>query len=48
MPIRGHSGVQGGAEMGAYATVFPGGLPIDAANAARFSRLGVRGSATPG
>ncbi len=24
MPIRGHSGVQGGAEMGAYATVFPG------------------------
>ncbi len=28
MPIRGHSGVQGGAEMGAYATVFPGGLSI--------------------
>jgi molybdopterin-dependent oxidoreductase alpha subunit len=28
MPIRGHSGVQGGAEMGAYATVFPGGLAI--------------------
>jgi molybdopterin-dependent oxidoreductase alpha subunit len=28
MPIRGHSGVQGGAEMGAYATVFPGGIPI--------------------
>src|SRR5437773_1502901 len=25
MPIRGHSSVQGGAEMGAYATVFPGG-----------------------
>ncbi|MEO0322411.1 MAG: FdhF/YdeP family oxidoreductase [Myxococcota bacterium] len=24
MPIRGHSGVQGGAEMGAYATAFPG------------------------
>jgi molybdopterin-dependent oxidoreductase alpha subunit len=35
MPIRGHSGVQGGAEMGAYATAFPGGLPVDAANAAR-------------
>ena len=33
MPIRGHSGVQGGAEMGAYATVFPGGLPINAENA---------------
>jgi molybdopterin-dependent oxidoreductase alpha subunit len=34
MPIRGHSGVQGGAEMGAYATVFPGGLPISRENAA--------------
>jgi molybdopterin-dependent oxidoreductase alpha subunit len=34
MPIRGHSGVQGGSEMGAYATAFPGGVPIDAANAA--------------
>jgi molybdopterin-dependent oxidoreductase alpha subunit len=39
MPIRGHSGVQGGAEMGAYATIFPGGLPIDEENAARFSKL---------
>lgn len=29
MPIRGHSGVQGGAEMGAYASAFPGGLPIN-------------------
>ncbi|MFM7127662.1 MAG: molybdopterin oxidoreductase family protein, partial [Actinomycetota bacterium] len=28
MPIRGHSGVQGGAEMGAYATAFPGGVTI--------------------
>lgn len=37
MPIRGHSGVQGGAEMGAYATVFPGGRPVDAANAAELS-----------
>ncbi len=33
MPIRGHSGVQGGAEMGAYATAFPGGLPITPENA---------------
>lgn len=33
MPIRGHSGVQGGAEMGAYATAFPGGLPVNEANA---------------
>src|SRR3954468_7808047 len=29
MPIRGHSGVQGGSEMGCYATVFPGGVAID-------------------
>src|SRR4029453_761601 len=34
MPIRGHSGVQGGAEMGAYATALPGGLPVDPGNAA--------------
>ncbi len=39
MPVRGHSGVQGGAEMGAYATVFPGGLPITPENARRFSEL---------
>ncbi|MER6576085.1 FdhF/YdeP family oxidoreductase [Nonomuraea sp. NPDC001023] len=39
MPIRGHSGVQGGAEMGAYATGFPGGLPITSANAAKFTDL---------
>jgi molybdopterin-dependent oxidoreductase alpha subunit len=39
MPIRGHSGVQGGAEMGAYATAFPGGLAIDPHNAARLSDL---------
>jgi molybdopterin-dependent oxidoreductase alpha subunit len=34
MPIRGHSGVQGGAEMGAYATSFPGALDVDETNAA--------------
>ena len=39
MPIRGHSGVQGGAEMGAYATAFPGGLPIDRDNARHFESL---------
>ena len=39
MPIRGHSGVQGGAEMGAYATVLPGGVPLDHGNAARFTEL---------
>ncbi|MBI3948869.1 MAG: FdhF/YdeP family oxidoreductase [Acidobacteria bacterium] len=37
MPIRGHSGVQGGAEMGAYATAFPGGKPINAENAHQLS-----------
>jgi molybdopterin-dependent oxidoreductase alpha subunit len=37
MPIRGHSGVQGGAEMGCYATVFPGGKPITSENAAKLS-----------
>ncbi|MBH8563038.1 FdhF/YdeP family oxidoreductase [Nostoc sp. CENA67] len=39
MPIRGHSGVQGGAEMGCYATVFPGGKPINSENAAQLSKL---------
>jgi molybdopterin-dependent oxidoreductase alpha subunit len=37
MPIRGHSSVQGGAEMGAYATAFPGGKPVNAQNAAALS-----------
>ncbi|MEO8428894.1 MAG: FdhF/YdeP family oxidoreductase [Verrucomicrobiota bacterium] len=39
MPIRGHSSVQGGAEMGAYATVFPGGKSITAENAATLSKV---------
>jgi predicted molibdopterin-dependent oxidoreductase YjgC len=39
MPIRGHSGVQGGAEMGAYTTAFPGGVPVNKANAAQLSSL---------
>jgi molybdopterin-dependent oxidoreductase alpha subunit len=38
MPIRGHSGVQGGAEMGAYSTAFPGGKPINADNAAALTQ----------
>ncbi len=49
MPIRGHSGVQGGAEMGAYATALPGGLPVTAATAARFGELwGFEVPSTPG
>ncbi|NJM73981.1 MAG: FdhF/YdeP family oxidoreductase, partial [Scytonema sp. RU_4_4] len=39
MPIRGHSGVQGGAEMGCYATVFPGGKPMTSENAAQLSKF---------
>jgi molybdopterin-dependent oxidoreductase alpha subunit len=39
MPIRGHSGVQGGAEMGAYATVLPGGLPFTSDNIRRVADL---------
>jgi molybdopterin-dependent oxidoreductase alpha subunit len=35
MPIRGHSGVQGGAEMGCVPNVFPGGLAVDDAGARR-------------
>jgi molybdopterin-dependent oxidoreductase alpha subunit len=38
MPVRGHSGVQGGAEMGAYATVFPGGVPIATESARELER----------
>jgi molybdopterin-dependent oxidoreductase alpha subunit len=34
VPIRGHSSVQGGAEMGCYATALPGGKPITPENAA--------------
>jgi molybdopterin-dependent oxidoreductase alpha subunit len=49
MPIRGHSGVQGGAEMGAYATAFPGGKTVNAENAAELSQLyGFDIPATPG
>jgi molybdopterin-dependent oxidoreductase alpha subunit len=34
MPIRGHSGVQGGGEMGAYATLLPGAKSVTPANCA--------------
>jgi len=37
MPIRGHSGVQGGAEMGAYATALPGGVAITEGSATALS-----------
>jgi len=38
MPIRGHSSVQGGAEMGAYSTAFPGGKTVNPTNAAALSK----------
>ena len=37
MPIRGHSSVQGGAEMGAYSTSFPGVKSVTPENAAELS-----------
>src|SRR5712692_3569925 len=39
MAIRGHSGVQGGAEVGAVPNQFPGGVTVDADGAKRFSEL---------
>ncbi len=39
MPIRGHSGVQGGAEVGAVPWKFPGGVPVDEEGARRFADL---------
>jgi predicted molibdopterin-dependent oxidoreductase YjgC len=49
MPIRGHSGVQGGAEMGAYATVYPGGVEIDDESAAHLAEIwGFTPPTTPG
>ncbi|MDJ0713785.1 MAG: FdhF/YdeP family oxidoreductase [Prochloraceae cyanobacterium] len=39
MPIRGHSGVQGGAEMGCYSTVFPGGRKVNVENAKEMSNI---------
>lgn len=49
VPIRGHSGVQGGAEMGAVPNRFPGGLPVNEDNAKKFSELwGFSVPSTPG
>ncbi len=49
MPIRGHSGVQGGAEMGAYATALPGGIAVTPESAANLSgHYGFAVPSTPG
>ena len=39
MAIRGHSGVQGGAEVGAVPNQFPGGVAVGPEGAAQFARL---------
>jgi molybdopterin-dependent oxidoreductase alpha subunit len=39
MAIRGHSGVQGGAEVGCVPNQFPGGLPANEENARHFAKL---------
>ena len=46
VPIRGHSGVQGGAEVGAVPDNFPGGVPVDEESAAAFGQQW--GFAVPG
>jgi molybdopterin-dependent oxidoreductase alpha subunit len=39
VPIRGHSGVQGSAEVGAVPNLFPGGIPVDLSGAEKFKTL---------
>lgn len=39
VPVRGHSGVQGGAECGSVPNAFPGGVPVNQENAHRFADL---------
>ncbi len=39
VPIRGHSGVQGGAECGSVPDSFPGAIPVNAENAARLEAM---------
>ncbi|MBL8191331.1 MAG: FdhF/YdeP family oxidoreductase [Acidobacteria bacterium] len=39
VPIRGHSGVQGGAEVGCVPNQFPGGVAVDEAGATRMKQL---------
>lgn len=39
VPIRGHSGVQGAAEVGCVPGAFPGGLAVNSENARKFSEL---------
>ncbi len=47
MPIRGHSGVQGGAEMGAVPTAYVMGVPVNEENAQRLAQPELWGFAPP-
>src|SRR5579884_2878624 len=47
MPIRGHSGVQGGAEMGAMPGAYVMGFPVNEENARRFAQPDVWGFEPP-
>lgn len=47
MPIRGHSGVQGGAEMGAMPGAYVMGSPVSDENAGRFAEPGIWGFHPP-
>jgi molybdopterin-dependent oxidoreductase alpha subunit len=47
MPIRGHSGVQGGAEMGAVPTAYVMGVPVNEENSQRLARPELFGFAPP-
>src|SRR6185312_10208556 len=47
MPIRGHSGVQGGAEMGGMPGAYVIGFPANEANASKFSEPGMWGFTPP-
>jgi predicted molibdopterin-dependent oxidoreductase YjgC len=49
VPVRGHSGVQGAAEVGSVPHAFPGGFAVNEENARRFSQLwGAAVPARPG
>jgi molybdopterin-dependent oxidoreductase alpha subunit len=47
MPIRGHSGVQGGAEMGAVPTAYVMGVPVNEENSQRLAQPELFGFAPP-
>jgi molybdopterin-dependent oxidoreductase alpha subunit len=47
MPIRGHSGVQGGAEMGAMPSAYAMGVPVNEENAQRLAQPGLFGFQPP-